>query len=70
MLPPELIAVHPAEPRGSSRLLVHVPAHPSAEHFAHEVASSAAAAAPVSELPQGGAAYDLKFAALPHGAAA
>ena len=64
-LPPELIAVHPAEPRGSSRLLVHVPAHPSAEHFAREVASSAAAAAPVSELPQGGAAYDLTFAALP-----
>ena len=64
-LPQELIAVHPAEPRGSSRLLVHVPAHPSAEHFAREVASSAAAAAPVSELPQGGAAYDLTFAALP-----
>ena len=64
-LPPELIAVHPAEPRGSSRLLVHVPAQPSAEKFAREVASSAAAAASVTALPQGGAAYDLTFAALP-----
>ena len=64
-LPPELIAVHPAEPRGSSRLLVHVPAQPSAEKFAREVASSAAAAASVTALSQGGAAYDMTFAALP-----
>ena len=64
-LPPELIAVHPAEPRGSSRLLVHVPAQPSAEQFAREVTSSAAAAASVTALPQGGATYDLTFAALP-----
>ena len=75
-LPPDLIATHPAEPRGASRLLVHTPATPSCEAFASAIeeraaacAASSATASPQTAEPKrlwsGGAVFDLRFADLP-----
>ena len=76
-LPEALIAVHPAHPRGTSRLLVHLPAQPAAEQFARDVADNALAASATSSfgsaapappgncLPSGGSVFDLSFGHLP-----
>ena len=64
-LPPELVAVHPAKPRGTSRLLVHVPATPSAPQFGRDLHAAASAATAAQPLASGGAAFDFGFAQLP-----
>ena len=65
-LPPELIAAHPAKPRGTSRLLVHVPAQPLAGQFANTVDTLASmVSSGGTTLPEGcGTAYDLSFVQL------
>jgi S-adenosylmethionine:tRNA ribosyltransferase-isomerase len=65
-LPPELIAAHPAKPRGTSRLLVHVPAQPLAGEFANNVDTLASTVSSGgTTLPEGcGTAYDLSFVQL------
>lgn len=65
-LPPELIAAHPAKPRGTSRLLVHVPAQSLAGQFANNVDTLASTVSSGgTTLPEGcGTAYDLSFVQL------
>lgn len=69
-LPPELIAIHPVEPRSASRLLVHLPRLPAAPQLARHVerachALPATPGAAGSVLPSGGRVFDLGFAQLP-----
>ncbi|KAL1498616.1 hypothetical protein AB1Y20_013931 [Prymnesium parvum] len=64
-LPSELIAVHPAEPRGSSRLLVYVPSSLHLSQFARGVRENSSTLAAPSVLPSGGTVTDLTFPDLP-----
>jgi len=69
-LPASLIASHPAEPRGSSRLLLHLPARAAAPRLADEVRGGAerrvaGRGGGGGLLPSGGCAVDLSFADLP-----
>lgn len=79
-LPSSLIATHPAEPRGASRLLVHVPASPACEQLGRDVVSRARQAAEPDETSRwtgrspvaagerfaaGGSVFDLHFGQLP-----